>query len=157
MKKETVGNYLSGVKHMLSIYGQNVDYVNNLAVTKILTGMHLLDAVAGKQPDQKKPFPLEMTRYMVDVLLRMDTVWNKMMRVAALMAYFLLLHQSEYIWQNSKSDHALRVRHVEFKLRARDEFIDASAVSNVLFSDIESVKITLPHCKNDPFRRGNQF
>ena len=111
MKNETVGNYLSGVKHMLSINGQNVDYFSNLPVTKILAGMHLLDAVAGKQPDQKKPFPLEMTRYMVDVLLRMDTIWNKMMRVAALMAYFLLLRQSEYIWQNSKSDHALRVRH----------------------------------------------
>ena len=85
MKKENVGNYFSG------------NDFNNLAVKKILAGMHLLDAVAGKQPDQKKPFPL-------------DTVWNKMMRVAALMAYFLLLRQSEYIWQDSQSDHALRVK-----------------------------------------------
>jgi hypothetical protein len=50
---------------MLIIYGQNVDYFNNLAVTKILAGMHLFDAVAGKQPDEKKLFPLEMTRYII--------------------------------------------------------------------------------------------
>jgi hypothetical protein len=41
------------------------------------------------------------------------------------------------------SYHALRVKHVEFKLRVRDVFVDTSVVSNLLFGDIESVKI---HC-----------
>ena len=68
-----------------------------------------------------------------------------------------LLRQSGYIWQDFRSDHALSVKHVEFKLRARDVFVDASAISHISFSEIESVKITLPHYKNDPFRSGNQF
>jgi hypothetical protein len=62
-KKETVGNYLSAIKFYLVSYGINVEFFSNVAVSKILTGMHLTDIAAGVLPDQKKPFPLQMTRH----------------------------------------------------------------------------------------------
>jgi hypothetical protein len=157
LRKETVGNYLSGVKHTLASYGKNVEFFSNIAVTKILAGMHLRDVAGGKTPDQKKPFPLEMTRFMIEVLLRQDTMAKRLVRVAALMAYFMLLRQSEYIYSPNEGSHALLARNVEFKFLQRNEFVSASQVRGEAYEQVESVRITLPHCKNDPFHRGNSL
>jgi hypothetical protein len=54
LRKETVRNYLlSGVKHTLTSYGKNVEFFSNIAVTKILAGMHLTDVASGSE----KAFP----------------------------------------------------------------------------------------------------
>jgi hypothetical protein len=141
----------------MASHGYSVEFFSNIAVTKILAGMKLTDVAGGKTPDQKKPFPLEMTRFLIEVLLKADTMNNRMIRVAALMAYFLLLRQSEYIYSAGDNDHALRAQHIEFKLRAGSRFITADKVATVIYSEVEAVRVTLPHCKNDPFHRGNQF
>jgi hypothetical protein len=117
--------------------------------------MHLTDVAAGKQPDQKKPFPLEMTRFMIEVILREDTMMNRLVRVAALMAYFLLLRQSEYIYTTGESSHALLAKNIEFRMNGK--FVPAHLITTEEFGHVESVRITLPHCKNDPFHRGNSF
>jgi hypothetical protein len=156
-KKETVGNYLSAIKFYLVSYGVNVEFFSNVAVSKILTGMHLTDVAAGVLPDQKKPFPLQMTRHLVDVILSASDMKHKVVRVAALMAYFLLLRQSEYIFKANESNHALKVCNIEFMHAVRKVFVRSNEVSNWMYSEVESVRVTLPHCKNDPFRRGNQF
>jgi hypothetical protein len=156
-KKPTVGNYLSAIKYFLVSSGCNVDFFSNIAVSKILTGMHLVDSAKGILPDQKKPFPLQMTRYLVDVILDNTQMKHKVIRVAVLMAYFLLLRQSEYIYKPTESNHALKAHNVEFMHIKDKNFYMSHLVSQWNYSDVESVRITLPHCKNDPFRRGNQF
>jgi hypothetical protein len=82
---------------------------------------------------------------------------NKLVRVATLMAYFMLLRQSEYIYSARENDHAVKAKHVEFKLFKQMDFVEASGVAEVSYAEVESVRITLPHCKNDVLRRGNPF
>jgi hypothetical protein len=108
-------------------------------------------------PDQKKPLPLQMTRYLVDVLLSKTDMKHKVIRVAALMAYFLLLRQSEYIYKSHESNHSITASNVEFMHASGKVFWKSYEVKNWQYADVESVRISLPHCKNDPFRRGNQF
>jgi hypothetical protein len=93
----------------------------------------------------------------VDVILSKMNMKHKVVRVAALMAYFLLLRQSEYIFKVTESNHALKVCNIEFMHAVRKTFVRSNEVSNWMYSEVESVRVTLPHCKNDPFRRGNQF
>jgi hypothetical protein len=73
------------------------------------------------------------------------------------MAYFLLLRQSEYIYKSHESNHAIKANDIEFMHVTGKVFSKSYEVENWQYSDVESVKISLPHCKNDPFRRGNQF
>jgi hypothetical protein len=130
-------------------------FVNNLAISKVLSGMHLCDVKdAGRLPDQKKPFPLQMTRFLVDRLAGLADMNSKMLRIAALMAYFMLLRQSEYIYSNN---YVIQSEHVELMFININEFIPSYEIRDRRFVDVESVRITLPHCKNDPFNRGNQF
>ena len=98
-----------------------------------------------------------MTRFLVDKLANVLDLKSKMLRVAALMAYFMLLRQSEYIYSAKENNHAIRAENVEFKFVLNDNFIPSFEVRNMRFENVESVRITLPHCKNDPFHRGNQF
>jgi hypothetical protein len=119
--------------------------------------MHLCDVKDGRLPDQKKPFPLQMTRFLVDRLAGLADMKSKMLRIAALMAYFMLLRQSEYIYSTKENNHAIQSEHVEFMFINVNEFIPSYEIRDRRFVDVESVRITLPHCKNDPFHRGNQF
>jgi hypothetical protein len=156
-KKETVGNYLSAIKYYLISFGNDVAFFSNIAVTRILTGMHLTDVAKGVLPDQKKPFPLQMTRYLVDVLLTRNDMKHRVIRVGVLMAYFLLLRQSEYVYKSTEMNHAIRACDVEFMHVSGQVFWKSYEVALWKYADVESVKVSLPHCKNDPFRRGNQF
>jgi hypothetical protein len=156
-KKETVGNYLSAIKYYLISFGNDVAFFNSIAVTKILTGMHLTDVATGVLPDQKKPFPLQMTRYLIDVLLNNDDMKHRVIRVGVLMAYFLLLRQSEYIYKSAEVSHAIQACNVEFMHVSKKVFSKSHEVALWTYEDVESVRVSLPHCKNDPFRRGNQF
>jgi hypothetical protein len=72
------------------------------------------------------------------------------------MAYFFLLRQSEYIYQAQANSHAILSSDVEFRL-TNDAFVKSHDIANVPYDSVNLVKVTLRHCKNDPFRQGNSF
>jgi hypothetical protein len=77
LKRETISNILSGIKHTFSCNGQETVFFENPIYSKILKGMKNCDVQNGKIADQKKPMPLEIIRSLVDRMSKKVTLKAK--------------------------------------------------------------------------------
>ena len=155
----TIANYMSAIRFhfqsMMEIMPWELDFANQ----KFMRGALLNDATLGIQRDKKRPIPFSMILHMINITLNKNTIDDAPYRVAILIAYFFLLRQSEYIYQKQSNDHAIRVSDVEFRNKKDGKFLMSHQLrtSGWKIKDIDLVKVTLRHCKNDPFRQGNSF
>ena len=155
----TVANYMSAIHFHFQTMMEVMPWESDFANQKFMREALLNDAILGIQRDKKRPIPFSMILYMVNTTLNKDTIDDAPYRVAVLIAYFFLLRQSEYIYQKHLNDHAIRVSDVEFQNRRDGKFVMSHQLrtSGWQINDIDLVKVTLRHCKNDPFRQGNSF
>jgi hypothetical protein len=159
LSPSTISNYMSAIRFQFQIMMEVMPWEEDFAGKRFMRGVLLNDAALGIQRDKKRPIPFSMILYIVNVKLNKSTIEDAPCRIAVLIAYFFLLRQSEYIYQKQSNDHAIRVSDVEFRIRNKGVFIQSHLLRNsgYLIRDIDLVKITLRHCKNDPFRQGNSF
>jgi Phage integrase family len=154
----TISNYLSGIRYNFQLRSASHSFMDKMTTQRFLKGALLNDAVLGVHRDKKSPMPLEMIMEINRKFLKENTVEDAPYRIAIFMAYFFLLRQSEYIYHNTSNDHALRVEDVEYRMKD-GVFVTSHMLraSKYGIKQIDLVKITLRHCKNDPFRLGNAF
>jgi hypothetical protein len=100
-----------------------------------------------------------MIRSLLETQLDPLRLTDRPYRISVLMAYFFLLRQSEYIYSTKSNDHALRTDDIEYRVASSGVLIPSFrlASSRIPLSLFDLVKVTLRHCKNDPFRQGNSF
>jgi 3-dehydroquinate dehydratase len=156
LEKATIANYLSGIKYHIQNLGGRTEFFHEIVITRFNRAAALNDAEIGRVREKKRPIPLTLIMYMITVMLNRRDIQDAPYRIAILMAYFFLLRQSEYIYQQSEKAHALLANDVEFRL-TDGSFIHSQDVHSVNFDSVNLVKVTLRHCKNDPFRQGNSF
>jgi len=158
LSPSTIGNYLSGIRYSFQTLSASHAFFDQIATQRFMKGALLNDAVLGVHRDKKSPIPLSMIKEIDKKFLKDNTVEDAPYRVAIFMAYFFLLRQSEYIYHNTSNDHALRVEDVEYRM---DDgvFVQSHKLRSSKYGikHVNLVKITLRHCKNDPFRLGNSF
>ena len=154
----TINNYMSAIRTELVFAGQNVAFLDAEKTKRFKRAAQLDEGARGIQQDKKKPIPLKLVMEMVNSTLDKNKMMDKPYRVAILMAYFFLLRQSEYIYSPRANDHAIRVSDVEFRMN-NGVFIQSHLLRTSGFSveQIDLIKVTLRHCKNDPYRQGNFF
>lgn len=154
----SIANYLSGIKYRFQTRSSDYSFFEGIAIKRFMKGTAYNDAILGVHRDKKSPIPLSMIMEINRDFLKENTVEDAPYRVAILMAYFFLLRQSEYIYHNRSNDHALRVEDVEYRMKDGC-FVMSHKLreSTYKIKDIDLVKVTLRHCKNDPFRQGNSF
>jgi hypothetical protein len=159
LSPSTISNYMSAIRFQFQVMMEQMPWEEDFAGKRFMRGALLNDAALGIQRDKKRPIPLSMILHIVNVKLDKSTIEDAPCRIAVLIAYFFLLRQSEYIYQKQSNDHAIRVSDVEFRIRGKGVFIQSHLLrtSGYHIRDIDLVKVTLRHCKNDPFRQGNSF
>ena len=159
LSPSTIGNYLSAIRFYFGQQKQDDSCFDPENVARFMRGIALQEAAMGVQHDKKRPIPLSMIQSLIDNELVASNVFDAPYRIAVLLAYFFLLRQSEYIYSVTESNHAIRVQDVEFRVRSTGILIQSHQLRSSPFrnNDIDLVKVTLRHCKNDPFRQGNSF
>ena len=155
----TIGNYLSAIRFHFERHHHDDSFLHPDNIARFMRGILLQEAAIGVQHDKKRPFPLSMIQSLIDNELIQNDLKDHPYRIAVILAYFFLLRQSEYIYSKSASNHAIRVQDVEFRVRSTGALIQSHQLSATSYRnpDIDLVKVTLRHCKNDPFRQGNSF
>ena len=154
----TIGNYMSAIRTQFVLATQDVAFLDGEKIKRFRRAVQLEEGKLGIQQDKKKPLPLELLKEIVNEVLDKESMTDRPYRVAMLMAYFFLLRQSEYIYSPRENDHAVRVTDVQFRV-STGQLISSHLLRKSGFSvgEVDLVKITLRHCKNDPFRQGNSF
>ena len=157
-KATTIANYMSAIRTEFVFAGQNVAFLDAEKTKRFKRAAQLDEGERGIQQDKKKPIPLQLVMEMVNGLLDKRKIEDRPYRVAILMAYFFLLRQSEYIYSPRENDHAIRVSDVEFRMN-NGIFVQSHLLRSSGYSieQIDLIKVTLRHCKNDPYRQGNFF
>jgi hypothetical protein len=155
----TINNYLSAIRSRFQRDKQNSECLQGDNIARFMRGIQLQDAALGVQHDKKRPIPLSMIQSLISIDLQQHNLIDSSYRIAVLMAYFFLLRQSEYIYSVAEGNHAIRVNDVEFRLKDSEVLIPSHQLRDSSYRDhdIDLVKVTLRHCKNDPFRQGNAF
>ena len=156
---KSVSNFLSAIRYYFQVNNVPCSFLDPAHVQRFLQGARLQEAQLGVRHDKKRPMPLSMIYYMINTLLHPLSLENRAYRIAVLLAYFFLLRQSEYIYRAADNDHALRVDDIEYRIKDTGSLIPSHRLrsSGVALESFDLVKVTLRHCKNDPFRQGNSF
>jgi integrase len=154
----TIGNYMSAIRTQFVLMTQDVAFLDGEKIKRFRRAVQLEEGKLGIQQDKKKPLPFELLKEIVNEVLDKRNMGDQPYRIAVLMAYFFLLRQSEYIYSPRENDHAIRVSDVQFRV-STGQLIASHLLRESGFSidEVDLVKITLRHCKNDPFRQGNSF
>jgi hypothetical protein len=154
--KSTIQNYVSGIRFHIELSGEKTNCFDEVVIKKFGRGAALRDAELGRYRDKKRPIPLALIWHIVNNMLDRTNPDDAPYRIAVMIAYFFLLRQSEYIFQRREGSHAIRACDVEFRTTT-GQFVQSHLLQKINLEDVNLVKITLRHCKNDPFRQGNSF
>jgi hypothetical protein len=156
LEKTTIANYVSGIKYHIQLAGGRTGFFEEIVIKRFNRSAALKDAEIGRTREKKRPIPLTLIMYMLTELLDQTKMQDAPYRIAILVAYFFLLRQSEYIYQSRAGAHAIHASDVEFRL-SDGSFVPSDKVQHLSYAEVDLVKVTLRHCKNDPFRQGNSF
>jgi hypothetical protein len=156
LSRSTIQNYVSGIRFHIELSGAKTSCFDEIVVKKFGRGAALRDAELGRYRDKKRPIPLALIWHIVNNMLDRTKPADAPYRIAVMIAYFFLLRQSEYIYQRREGSHAIRACDVEFRT-TNGQFVQSQMLQKTSLDSVNLVKITLRHCKNDPFRQGNSF
>jgi hypothetical protein len=160
LEKTTISNYVSGIKYHIQLAGGHTGFFDEIVIKKRFSrSAALKDAEIGRTREKKRPIPfLVLIMYMLKKLLDRSKAQDAPYRIIAiLVAYFFLLRQSEYIYQARVGAHVILASDVEFRL-SDGSFLSSDKIQHLSYEEVDLVKVTLRHCKNDPFRQqGNSF
>ena len=159
LKPTTISNYLSAIRHMFKISGEDVTFLISPYVMSARTGMSILFRSKNLIADDRTlPITVDYILFAIQFHNRKNSPQHRVIMVAMVLAFSCLLRSCEYVGKYS-----LRGRDVMFEFQVGDsELVEVLSATDLKLEDcnlsrLRGVIINNSAAKNDTAGEGYRF